>query len=228
MRFDCRGMGDSEGRARTFEEIDLDIECAVDKFVQEAGVSEIVLWGLCDGASAAIFYGHQDPRVVGLVILNPWVRSEQSLASVYLRQYYVSRFLTQDFWKSLFAGKIRVSEALIGVAKNIRNAFGVRSNRTDDGHESNQLRPKVDDLSLGERMADSLRRFAGRTLVILSGKDLTAAEFLEVTRNSASWQRELESPTVEVRLIQQADHTFSNAKHRSRMEDWTVKWVKGW
>jgi hypothetical protein len=36
-----------------------------------------VIWGLCDGASAAMFYAEQDRRVSGLVLLNQ-ARSEQA------------------------------------------------------------------------------------------------------------------------------------------------------
>jgi alpha-beta hydrolase superfamily lysophospholipase len=82
-RFDVRGMGDSEGAARSFESIERDIGAAVDCLQRRMpGTERVVLWGLCDGASAALLYWHttQDVRVSGLSLLNPWVRSEASLA----------------------------------------------------------------------------------------------------------------------------------------------------
>ncbi len=81
FRFDTRGMGDSDGAFQGFEAIDQDIAAAIDAFqAAEAGLERVVLWGLCDGASAAAFYGHQDPRVAGLILVNPWVRSEATQA----------------------------------------------------------------------------------------------------------------------------------------------------
>src|SRR5882762_1917682 len=60
LRFDYRGMGDSEGEVRTFERVDVDIRCAIDRFFAGVpGMKDIVIWGLCDAASAALFYAHQ-------------------------------------------------------------------------------------------------------------------------------------------------------------------------
>jgi exosortase A-associated hydrolase 1 len=66
MRFDYRGMGDAEGEPRTFEDIDGDIRAAIDHFcTQVPGMSEVLICGLCDAASATMFYAHSDPRVKG-------------------------------------------------------------------------------------------------------------------------------------------------------------------
>ena len=83
LRFDCRGMGDSTGDLRNFEAIDDDIASAIDALQQRAPqVRRVVLWGLCDGASAALMYWdrRRDPRLAGMCLLNPWVRSAATLA----------------------------------------------------------------------------------------------------------------------------------------------------
>ncbi len=73
MRFDCRGMGDSEGEPRTFDSIGDDIQAAIREFfLQVPAMQEVVIWGLGDGATAAALYAHTDQRVRGLVLLNPW------------------------------------------------------------------------------------------------------------------------------------------------------------
>src|SRR5690242_8322760 len=69
LRFDYRGMGDSEGDARTFERVGADIRSAMDRFFASVpGLKDVVIWGLCDAASASLFYAHQDARVSGLVL----------------------------------------------------------------------------------------------------------------------------------------------------------------
>ncbi|MCC8999300.1 MAG: hydrolase 1, exosortase A system-associated, partial [Candidatus Contendobacter sp.] len=76
LRFDYRGMGDAEGEFAGFERIDADIAAAVDVFfTQVPGLQDVVIWGLCDAASAALFYAWLDPRIAGLVLLNPWLRT---------------------------------------------------------------------------------------------------------------------------------------------------------
>ena len=74
MRFDYRGMGDAGGGQRDFENVGADIRAAIDVFTTRTpAVRRVVLWGLCDGASAACFYAPTDERGAGLVLLNPWV-----------------------------------------------------------------------------------------------------------------------------------------------------------
>ena len=46
LRFDYRGMGDSEGDMRTFEDIDDDIRAAIDTFMTQASnIQQVMLWG---------------------------------------------------------------------------------------------------------------------------------------------------------------------------------------
>src|SRR5262249_34163772 len=75
LRFDYRGMGDSEGGAVSFDGADADIAAAIDEFSRRVpALRRVALWGLCDAASAALMYAFRDSRVSGLVLLNPWVR----------------------------------------------------------------------------------------------------------------------------------------------------------
>ena len=106
LRFDYRGMGDSDGEFAGFEGIDDDIRSAVNIFFDRVpGLRDVVLWGLCDGASAAAFYGANDPRVSGLVIVNPWVRTEQTAARARLSGYYIQRLASRAFWARALGGK---------------------------------------------------------------------------------------------------------------------------
>ena len=89
MRFDYRGMGDSSGSLRDFEDINTDIRSAIDVFISNRqGLEKIVIWGLCDAASAALFYAYTDDRVTGLVLLNPWARTEEGLNETHIQNYY--------------------------------------------------------------------------------------------------------------------------------------------
>ena len=96
LRFDYRGMGDSEGELQGFEFIADDIRAAVDELLRRVPtVDRVVLWGLCDAASASALYAPTDSRVVGVVLLNPWVRSAQTEGRAWLRHYYLQRLFSR-------------------------------------------------------------------------------------------------------------------------------------
>ena len=51
MRFDYRGMADSDGAFRGFEDIGADVAAAIDVFTETVPeIEEVALWGLCDAA----------------------------------------------------------------------------------------------------------------------------------------------------------------------------------
>src|SRR3546814_13347557 len=89
------------------EALDADIAAAIDGFVAHCPqVEEVVLWGLCDAASAILFYAQRDSRVAGVALLNPWVRPPESEADTYLRHYYLRRLRDRGFWQSAVRGKV--------------------------------------------------------------------------------------------------------------------------
>lgn len=100
MRFDCRGMGDSEGHAGGGDALAQDIAAAIREFRRQMPeLKEIVLWGLGDGASAAALYAHTDPRVHGLVLLNPWAGAADTAAA--LVPHLLARLGEMGFWKKV-------------------------------------------------------------------------------------------------------------------------------
>ena len=121
MRFDYRGMGDSTGEMRDFEAVNNDIAAAIDAFQATCPqVERIVLWGLCDAASASLLYwdATRDARVCGMVLLNPWVRSEATLAKTHIKHYYGQRLMQAEFWRKLLTGNLGIGSALRGFVTN--------------------------------------------------------------------------------------------------------------
>lgn len=218
FRFDYRGMGDSEGDGRTFEAVDDDLRAACDAFLDRLPLREVVVWGLCDAASAALFYAYRDRRVGGIVLLNPWVRTVEGEARTYLKHYYLKRIVSPDFWRKVGRLRFDYRESLKALAGTVTNAFAP---------------PPADEAArcggpLPERMADGLARFPGRALLILSGSDLTADEFREAAKQSPRWQELLASPRIARRELPPADHTFSRREWRDQVAAWTAEWVRSW
>jgi exosortase A-associated hydrolase 1 len=213
MRFDYRGMGDSAGQFRGFEDVGADIAAAIDAFARAVpGIERVVLWGLCDGASAIMFYAHRDPRVAGLAVLNPWVRTEAGLAKAQLKHYYLRRLLDGQSWRRLLTGRLSVGRSLAGVAGTVRSAM-------DDSGVSA-------DSALPDRMAAGLSQFRGPVLLVLSGNDLTAREFEDAVSGSAVWRRLLGLEWVRRHDLPGADHTLSRREWRDQVTDWTIAWAK--
>jgi exosortase A-associated hydrolase 1 len=236
MRFDYRGMGDAEGEPRTFEDIDRDIRAAIDRFASAVPeLTEIVICGLCDAASAALFYAHTDPRVKGLVLINPWARTTATIAKTQLRHYYGARIADREFWQKLFRGEVAISAALSSAAGIVGAAFGsegrgsaASSGAASGGDPATGGPPRHSAKPLPERMAEGLARFTGRVLLVRSGKDLTAQEFNDIAGASPRWRELLGAPRVETRQLPDADHTFSRREWRDQIVGWTASWAKSW
>jgi exosortase A-associated hydrolase 1 len=211
LRFDYRGMGDSEGAPRSFASVDADVAAAIDALQQASGVERIVLWGLCDGASAALLYANRDARVVGVVAVNPWAKTATGEASVRLKHYYFRRLGSSQFWRKLLTGNVRTRASAGDAMKSLRSVFW----RSSIADESDYL----------VRMHEAVVIGRQALLVVLSGNDLTAREFdrwLQVDRRRRVICR---NPAVEIRRILAADHTFSDDASRRQLEDITLDWI---
>ena len=217
MRFDYRGMGDSDGDMRDFQAVDDDLRAGVDQFFAAVpGLRDVVIWGLCDAASAALFYAPGDARVSGLVLLNPWVRTTDGIARTTLKHYYRARLFDPELWKKIASGKFNVAAAgrsfarLLGAARPARDA------------------PAAAKLTLPERMLAGMQNFQGKVLLIISGADLTAQEFLGLAAGSPKWHTLLAAPGVTRQTLQEADHTFSRKAWKDQVVNWTGEWLRSW
>ena len=219
LRFDYRGMGDSTGELHTFENVNEDIAAAISALQMAAPtLQNVALWGLCDGASAALLYCHaaQDARIKGLCLLNPWVRSEASLAKTQVKHYYTQRLRQKEFWLKLLSGKVATSAAS-GLARNIKTAFSREGAKTN----ANDSQP------FQTRMASGWSEFQGPMLLILSGEDYTAKEFLEYVAQNANWSNALDKTMLLRHDLQHADHTFSESGQRQQAELLCAAWLIG-
>lgn len=210
LRFDYRGMGDSTGDLHTFENANSDISTAIDALLIEVPrVRNVVLWGLCDGASAALLYCHasRDARVRGLCLLNPWVRSDASLAKTHVKHYYTQRLRQKEFWVKLVSGQV-AWRALAGLIGNLKMALSPQAKQASTAFQ--------------DRMALAWKDFDGPILLLLSGDDYTAREFLELARSNAVWTGALQKNKLTQHLEAEADHTFSGLRFNSVVAKYTL------
>lgn len=216
LRFDARGMGDSEGDFPGFEHLTPDIGAAIDTLLaQRPGVQRVVLWGLCDAAAASLLYWHatRDARVVGMALANPWVRSAASLARTQVKHYYTRRLLERGFWIKLASGGVGVT-ALGALLRNLRLA---RDDAAGDGTASAAR--------YQDRMAASWQHFKGPLLLLMSGDDYTAREFDEYVATDQRWAGALQRAGLLRQDLADADHTFSGRMANAWVIASTRRWL---
>ncbi len=214
LRFDYRSMGDSLGEARDFLAVDADIQSAIDALLAaRPALKRVVLWGLCDAASAALLYleSTRDARVAGVALINPWVRSAASLAQTHVKHYYWQRLRQKEFWLKLLKGGVG-AKALRGLGSNLQLARS--AGKASDAR------------SFQDRMAAGLRGFEGPSLLVLSGDDYTAREFSGHAQSSAAWQGLLARSTLDLHELPTADHTFSTIADQDAQSRICLDWLR--
>lgn len=213
LRFDYRGMGDSDGEVCGFEHAGADLRAAIDRFCTEVpGLERVALWGLCDGATAAALYAPQDPRVGAVAMLNPWVRTEQGAARAAIRHYYRGRLFDKAFWRKVRDGRFDWKGALASLWSTLSAA---RRAAPDQAREE----------ALPARLHAALERFTGKILILLSGADLTAQEFDGLARDEQPWRVLLAQARVTRHRIEGADHTLSRRAWHEEATRRTLAWL---
>jgi hypothetical protein len=148
-----------------------------------------------------------DPRVGGVLLLNPWVRSAASQQRTVLRHYYLTRLTERGFWVKLVRGGITLS-ALFEAIDRVRTLLFARLGASVAG--------EIADAGYQERMARALAGLHGPALVVLSADHVAA---------DRAWQRAMAGPRVSRLDLPGADHTLSASAHRQQLEAATVKWL---
>lgn len=222
LRFDCRGMGDSGGEPAGFENLDDDITAAMLALQDtQPTLRRIVLCGLCDGASAALMFVQRrapDARLAGLCLFNPWVRTTEGEATTRVRHYYLERLGSAEFWRKLVAG---------GVARGaLREALDALKHMCKASPGKGAVAESSASLHFIERMARGASSFAGPLLIVVSGRDYTAKEFLLVVEGDARWRQVMARPSTRRLDLPEADHTFSAIAQQRVLERHCVEWLR--
>jgi len=146
------------------------------------------------------------------------VRSDEGEARAMVKHYYGRRLFDRAFWRKLLSGKVALATSLRGFGASLANWLRAtvlsRANPTPAA-----------ELPLPARMAQGLSAFQGPVGLIISGRDLTAREFLDAAKDPL-WRRLLSEARVERHDLPTADHTFSRRVWREAVSDRTLSWLK--
>ncbi|MDE2370308.1 MAG: hydrolase 1, exosortase A system-associated [Burkholderiales bacterium] len=220
MRFDHRGLGDSEGRFGGFEDVGADIGAAIAAFrAQVPGLNEVVLWGGCDAASAIMINAWQYPEVTGIALGNPWVHTDETADKVAV-DHFSRRILDRDFWSKVLRGQYDPRPALGTLARSARSRCAALIG----------ARPRAAATTphFIDRMCQGLTRYRGDLLLVMSGRSQVSREFDELVASAPPWQRALTSPRrVDRHDLPDADQTFSASESRGLLREILGGWLLG-
>lgn len=214
FRFDVRGLGDSSGRRVSFEEMHDDLVAALAAFKRSSPeVDKIVLLGLCDGASAILLDGVKLTGVEGVVLINTWAQMAEGRTKAMQRSYYLGRLRNWRTWPA----------ALMGRANGARPQDVGTTSKTAS---SPAVGKTTEVPSFIPKMLDNWLQFRGRSLVVSSQDDVTAAAFDAVVGDRVGWRKLRKQGRVSRAKIKGADHTFSSTRARDALAAKIMGWLR--
>jgi dienelactone hydrolase len=126
IRFDLSGIGDSESRrdpSASLAAALADIKEVLDWLEKTHRLSSFILVGLCSGADHAALYAHSDPRVVGLVLMDPTMPP----TARYYFHYIVQRLRNLRSWISVATGRSGLAALMSAHLRNrVRPTAGLQ------------------------------------------------------------------------------------------------------
>ncbi len=159
LRFDRRGIGDSEGENAGFRGQEADIAAALVALRSaQPQVQRVVGFGNCDAASA-LMLSAPELGFDALILANPWVvepGNESVQAPAAIRQRYAQKATDPEEWLRLLRGGVNLRK----LASGLRHASGPA--------------PRS---SLAGTMQAGLAQFGGPATILLATRDRTAQLF---------------------------------------------------
>ena len=221
MRFDYRGLGDGGGEYKGFQSIGPDLGAAIDAFLAHTpGLKEVVLWGGCDAASAAMIHGPDHPAVTGMILGNPYVHTEATAAKAVVKHYYLRRIRQKAFWMKLFRFQLNPLKVIGSLAAMLRRSRAKPTKSLDsDGRV---------DVPFPDQMLAGMQGYHGRILLLMSGRSIVSREFDELVKASGDWKQALGKLDVTRIDFPEADQAFSTVEARHEQIERSSNWLLEW
>lgn len=243
FRFDFYGLGDSEGDLKETLLADVYNHIEVGRFVddtldalewmqREAGISRVVVSGLCGGAITGLLAAHKDQRIVGLLSLGvtPVLASRAADPSSYmttgqlkkLRSGYVRKLLDPKSWLRMLTFKSdfrQLWRSLVVPLRGVKKPAAPAGDATAAAERDN-ANPLFPPAFFG--MLASARPM----LLVFSGADRLYWEFQE--KFLARYRDKLKSVNsgYEVHVVENANHVLSFREWQQDMLKVSERWLR--
>ena len=195
LRYDRRGVGDSDGENFGFLSSQRDIAAATKAFRFFAPhITRIIALGNCDAATALALFA---PATIDeLILANPWVIEAQTTPTdeptappaAAIRARYWAKLKDPKSLIDLFSGRINLGKLASGLKQASR---------------------KEAPSSLAITLRDALKANAHTTRILLAERDNTALAFTAAW-NSSAFRDVRMQPNISVGTIKSASHSFAD------------------
>lgn len=215
LRIDLSGIGDSSVRPDGLPAQELAVREPreiMDQLVRR-GHQNFALFGICSGARQALQAAVGDPRVKGLVLVNPAsLVDDPELASRAATQYYLRRSLwSPRAWINLFTGRVKYQGLFRAIAGMVR--------RLGRGVDHAPDKPGLADMA--RQRFEPLLAQGTRLLMVLSDRD---AQFIKLLDGGV---RDLQSDgQPQIEMHPKADHLFTSLKEKEALVEQVCDWME--
>ena len=212
LRFDFSGIGDSDSRDDGLSPEDAcmaDIKDALDWLERDLKASHMILIGLCSGADNAVLYGHTDPRILGLVLMDPSIPTTM--------RYYVDnvaqRLARMQSWFNVLSGRSRTVRMFMRLMLSTMQP-GWKAGRY--GLQARIFRRTIERhyQSLVDNRVEILAIFTEET-----SRQTYREQMIEALPNVSFGDR------LKLEFFPGSDHTFLLEADRSRVIQLILQWV---
>lgn len=212
LRFDFSGIGDSPPRndgAPPLLSCMQDIREVLDWLETSHGVRRVVLVGLCSGADHAVLYCRSDPRVVGLVLMDPSLPPTKQ----YYFHYFAQRLGHLRNWLSVLGGRSGIMRLL---TRQIRFKL----------HPADDLRNlTLQDLPFSPYLRESYMVAAQRRTRLMAVFTSVSARHTYHRQILDAFPEVASGASMRLEYFADSDHVFSQPVARARLYAAIIGWL---
>ncbi len=204
VRFDQSGLGDSGPRADRLSPLAAglaDIKEVLDALENSHGLSRFILIGLCSGADQAVLYGHTDPRVVGMIMMDPTIPPTPR----YYLYYILHRMRHLRNWINFITGRS-------GLVRTASDHL-----LTGMSLQEKSRPPSLENLRFSPYLAQCYAATAARGLKILATFTALSARHAYVRQILDAFPEVSAQGSLQLQYFPESDHVFSAPADRARL-----------
>lgn len=225
LRFDHAGVGDSDPREDhlDFNQSSVaEAKAAMDWLAAERQCRSFVLLGLCSGTLTAFRTALDDTRVTSLVLLTALLVDPSSVPEAFVaeaserriaRSYLVEKVGSSRAWRKVLAGDVDYQRILRAVGRFTAGPFMRPRTPAPVAPGTEELIAEVQQL---------LDR--GVALRFVYADPTTVLEWFRMTISPAL-PRLRRHGRIDVEILKQADHTFTEMRHQAQILDLVSGWL---